>query len=84
MLWLKILPRLRLIPLYNNRWKKVLMGRLQSQFPFNFFSPPVLMHGGLLGVAFCPSICQAFCKQNHMWEMSSQGEITANVKLHFS
>ncbi len=22
-----------------------------------FFSPPVLMHGGLLGVAFCPSVC---------------------------
>ncbi len=22
-----------------------------------FLSPPVLMHGGLLGVAFCPSVC---------------------------
>ncbi len=22
-----------------------------------FLSPPVLMHGGLLGIAFCPSVC---------------------------
>ncbi len=22
-----------------------------------FLSPPVLMHGGLLGAAFCPSVC---------------------------
>ncbi len=25
-----------------------------------FLSPPVLMHGGLLGVAFCPSVCLSF------------------------
>ncbi len=27
----------------------------------NFFSPPVLMHGGLLGIAFCLSVCRSVC-----------------------
>ncbi len=26
-----------------------------------FLSPPVLMHGGLLGIAFCPSGCPSVC-----------------------
>ena len=26
-----------------------------------FLSPPVLMHGGLLGVAFCLSVCLSGC-----------------------
>ena len=41
---------------------------LKKLFPLNMFlSPPVLMHGGLLCTAFCPSVCgKNSLEKNHI------------------
>ncbi len=36
-------------------------GKTQTWVHRKFLSPPVLMHGGLLGVAFCPSVRPSVC-----------------------
>ncbi len=41
------------------------------------FSPPVLMHGGLLGIAFCLSVCLSICHYS-----KSHQKIIHQIKIH--
>ncbi len=46
---------------WKNIWWKVAQKHHQALWG-TFLSPPVLMHGGLLCVAFCPSVCLSVLK----------------------
>ena len=42
-------------------WKSTMTHGIQSKISVCLLSPPVLIHGGLLYVAFCPSVCLSVC-----------------------
>ncbi len=55
------------------------MGNIQ------FLSPPVLMHGGLLCVAFCPSVCLVNCFAISLtFDLEVKGHIGRGQRSHGS